>query len=97
MHLSTQWVHGQLWVESFDPKTRTCLFSEYKQGKPVAEGAVTFTNCRTGLGGPMMRPTMDRGMMRPDMPPRPGRVRPNAGQSLPQTEQSAPVAPPAQD
>lgn len=111
LHVSAQWVDGQLWVESFDPRTRTCSFSEYKDGKPVESKAVTFTNCHTSLGGSMMRPMMDRRMMpgregmmmRPDMPPRPGRVRPNAAQppavpQPPQSEQPAPepVAPPAQ-
>ena len=82
LHVSAQWVDGQLWVESFDPKTRSCSFSEYRDGKPVESKTVTFTNCRTGLGGPMMRPAMERRMMpgregmmmRPDMPPRPGRA-----------------------
>lgn len=109
LHVSAQWVDGQLWVENFDPKTRTCTFSEYKDGKPVEAKTVTLTNCRTGLGGPMMRPMMERHMMqgregmmmRPDMPPRPGRVHPNTAQPpvapSSQDEQPAmPVAPPAQ-
>ena len=109
LHLGSQWVDGQLWVESFDPQTRTCSFSEYRKGKPVESSTVTFTKCRTGLGGPAMRPMMDRqmmerrmeqgGAMRPNMPPRPGRVRPNAEQPpvtpTPQSE-PAPVAPPPQ-
>lgn len=109
LHVSAQWVDGQLWVESFDPRTRVCSFSQYRDGKPVENKTVTFTNCRTGLGGPMMRPMMERRMMpgregmmmRPDMPPRPGRVHPNAEQS-PMTPppaaqpEPAPVAPPAQ-
>jgi hypothetical protein len=110
LHVSAQWVDGQLWVESFEPHTRVCLFSQYRDGKPVESKTVTFTNCRTGLGGPMMRPAMERRMMpgregmmmRPDMPPRPGRVHPSATQppvaQPPQSEQPAPaaVAPPAQ-
>lgn len=109
LHVAAQWVDGQLWVESFDPATRVCSFSQYRDGKPVENKTVTFTNCRTGLGGPAMRPMMDRqmmerrmeqgGAMRPNMPPRPGRVRPNAEQPpvtpTPQSE-PAPVAPPPQ-
>ncbi|MEZ5436383.1 MAG: hypothetical protein R3E67_07710 [Pseudomonadales bacterium] len=109
LHLGSQWVDGQLWVESFDPQTRTCSFSEYRKGKPVESSTVTFTKCRTGLGGPAMRPMMDRqmmerrmeqgGMMRPNMPPRPGRARPDAAHpaaSQAPVEQPAPVAPPPQ-
>ncbi|HNE26992.1 MAG TPA: hypothetical protein PKZ68_00375 [Pseudomonadales bacterium] len=109
LHVAAQWVDGQLWVESFDPATRVCSFSQYRDGKPVENKTVTFTNCRTGLGGPMMRPMMERRqmpgregmMMRPDMPPHPGRVRPNTEQppmTPPPAAQSepAPVAPPPQ-
>ncbi|MEZ5538512.1 MAG: hypothetical protein R3E63_00850 [Pseudomonadales bacterium] len=109
LHLGTQWVDGQLWVESFDPKTQTCLFSAYKNGKAVEGKTVTLNNCRTGLGGPMMRPSMERrmkmnpnagGMMHPNMPQRPGRMHPHAMPQAPATggqpEQPS-VAPPAQD
>lgn len=119
LHVSTQWVDGQLWVESFDPKSHTCFFSEYKDGRAVESKTITLNNCRTGLGGPMIRPAMERrmmmeqgGMMRPNMPPRPGRVQPPramqqpappaAGgqpQPVPQAAPAPtapPVAPPAQ-
>ena len=71
IHLGAQWVDGALWVESFDPKSATCTFSEYYAGKIVEETTITFKNCRTGLGGPMVRPTLQGGM-----PGRPGVNRP---------------------
>jgi hypothetical protein len=71
IHLGAQWVDGALWVESFDPKSATCTFSEYYAGKIVEETTITFKNCRTGLGGPMVRPALQGGM-----PGRPGVNRP---------------------
>ena len=40
IHLGAQWVDGALWVESFDPKSATCTFSEYYAGKIVEETAI---------------------------------------------------------
>ena len=95
MHIGAQWVGGKLWVESFDPKAVTCEFSEYKDGKVVAASTITFKNCRTGLGGPMMRPSMQGGMpSRPAMN-RPGMSHPgmNRPGMPPATGSDAPVAP----
>ena len=109
IHVGAQWVGGSLWVESFDPKTAICEFSEYKGGKIVEGSAITFKNCRTGLGGPIMRPMMPGGVKgqpstrRPEMNHpsmnRPGMNRPEMtrpGMNQPDTptaDQTAPVAP----
>jgi hypothetical protein len=105
IHVGAQWAGGSLWVESFDPKTTTCEFSEYKDGKVVEASTITFKNCRTGLGGPMVRPSMPNmqgrpamnrpgmshpGMNRPGMPPAAGQP-PSTGSEAP-----TPVAPPPQ-
>ena len=107
VHVGAQWAGGSLWVESFDPRTATCEFSEYKGGKIVEDSTITFKNCRTGLGGPMMRPMMpgaaqgQPGVRRPDMG-RPGMNRPEMNRpgvnqpnqpELPAAGQAAPVAP----
>lgn len=76
IHLGAQWAGNELWVESFDPKTATCTFSQYQNGKVVEASTITFKNCRAGAaGGPMMRPMMQ------GMPGRPGMNRPGMNRS----------------
>jgi hypothetical protein len=70
IHLSSQWAGSELWIESLDPKTSTCLFSQYQDGKVVEASTITLKNCRTGAGG-MMRPNM------PSMMPQMQQNRPN--------------------
>lgn len=43
-HISTTWKDNNLWVENYDPKTNTCIFSEYSKGS-VLEGRVFIKNC----------------------------------------------------
>lgn len=74
IHLGAQWADGELWIETLDPKTATCTFSQYKDGKAVEATAITLKNCKAGMPMPMMRPTMPPGMQggRPGMMQRPG-------------------------
>lgn len=37
LHLGSQWVDGQLWVESFDPATRACSFRSCRQSATGGE------------------------------------------------------------
>ena len=43
-HLATTWKDDNLWIENYDPKTNTCIFSEYSKGN-MLQGKVTITNC----------------------------------------------------
>lgn len=80
IHVGAQWVGEELWIESLDPKTGTCTFSQYKDNKPVEASTITLKNCKvSAMGGPMMRPGMPgrpEMMGRPGMPPRPGMMPP---------------------
>jgi hypothetical protein len=44
MHLNSTWKDENLWIENYDPKTNTCIFSEYSKGA-LLEGKVTIKNC----------------------------------------------------
>jgi hypothetical protein len=44
MHIQATWKDDNLWVENYDPKTNTCIFSEYSKGN-LLEGRVTVKNC----------------------------------------------------
>ncbi len=48
-HITTTWKDDHLWVENYDPKTNTCIFSEYSKGN-LLQGKVTIKNCN-----PLMR------------------------------------------
>jgi len=43
-HVATTWKDDNLWIENYDPKTNTCLFSEYSRGN-LLQGRVTIKNC----------------------------------------------------
>jgi len=44
LHLTATWKDDNLWVENYDPKTNTCIFSEYSKGN-MLQGRVTIKNC----------------------------------------------------
>ncbi len=44
MHMQATWKDDNLWIENYDPKTNTCIFSEYSKGS-LLEGRVTIKNC----------------------------------------------------
>lgn len=44
MHIQATWKDDNLWVENYDPKNNTCIFSEYSKGN-LLEGRVTIKNC----------------------------------------------------
>lgn len=43
-HIGATWKDDHLWVENYDPKTNTCIFSEYSKGN-LLQGKVTIKNC----------------------------------------------------
>ena len=43
-HLGATWKDDNLWIENYDPKTNTCIFSEYSRGN-LLQGRVTIKNC----------------------------------------------------
>lgn len=43
-HLAATWKDDNLWIENYDPKTNTCIFSEFSKGN-MLQGKVTITNC----------------------------------------------------
>jgi hypothetical protein len=43
-HLGSTWKDDNLWIESYDPKTNNCIFSEYSKGN-LLQGKVTLKNC----------------------------------------------------
>lgn len=49
-HIGATWKDDHLWVENYDPKTKTCVFSEYSKGN-LLQGKVTIKNCNPILGG----------------------------------------------
>lgn len=51
-HIHATWKQDNLWIENYDPKTNTCIFSEYSRGN-MLEGRVKVKNCdplQTGNG-----------------------------------------------
>jgi hypothetical protein len=44
MHLFTTWKDNHLWIENYDPKSNTCIFSEYSKGH-LLQGQVVIKNC----------------------------------------------------
>ena len=43
-HLGATWKDENLWIENYDPKTNTCIFSEYSKGN-LLQGKVTIKDC----------------------------------------------------
>ena len=43
-HVLSTWKDDNLWVESYDPETNTCVFTEYSKGN-MLQGKVTIKNC----------------------------------------------------
>ena len=44
LHIAATWKDDNLWVESYDPATNTCVFSEYSKGN-LLQGKVTIKDC----------------------------------------------------
>ena len=51
-HIGATWKDDNLWVENYDPKTNSCIFSEYSKGN-MLQGKVTIKNCNPLLPGPI--------------------------------------------
>lgn len=43
-HIAATWKQDNLWIENYDPRTNTCIFSEYSRGN-VLEGQVRIKDC----------------------------------------------------
>ncbi len=43
-HLGATWKDDNMWIENYDPKTNTCIFSEYAKGN-LLQGKVSIKNC----------------------------------------------------
>jgi len=43
-HITATWKDENLWIENYDPKSNTCIFSEYSKGN-LLQGKVTIKNC----------------------------------------------------
>jgi hypothetical protein len=43
-HVTTTWKDDNLWIENYDPRTNTCIFSEYSRGN-LLQGRVVIKNC----------------------------------------------------
>ena len=49
-HIGSTWKDDNLWIETYDPKTNTCIFSEYSKGN-MLEGKVIIKNCNPLIPG----------------------------------------------
>lgn len=43
-HIGITWKDDNMWIENYDPKTNTCIFSEYSKGN-LLQGRVVIKNC----------------------------------------------------
>jgi hypothetical protein len=55
-HIAATWKDDNLWVENYDPKSNTCIFTEYSRGN-LLQGRVLIKDCNPlalwlGTGGP---------------------------------------------
>ena len=55
-HIAATWKDDNLWVENYDPKSNTCVFTEYSRGN-LLQGRVVIKDCNPlalwlGKGGP---------------------------------------------
>jgi hypothetical protein len=44
LHIGVTWKDDNMWIENYDPKTNTCIFSEYSKGN-LLQGRVIIKNC----------------------------------------------------
>lgn len=51
MHMGATWKDDNLWIETYDPATNTCIFSEYSKGN-MLEGRVIIKNCNPVMPRP---------------------------------------------
>lgn len=45
VHLGSTWKDDNLWIETYNPETRTCHFREFSKGN-LLQGRVNINNCR---------------------------------------------------
>ena len=45
IHLGSTWKDDNLWIESYVPKTKECVFQEYSRGN-LLQGRVLIKNCQ---------------------------------------------------
>ena len=50
-HIMATWKDDNLWVENFDPRTNSCIFSEYSRGN-LLQGQVVIKNCNPIASSP---------------------------------------------
>ncbi len=43
-HMGATWKDDNLWIQNYDPKNNSCVFSEYSKGN-LLQGKVTVKNC----------------------------------------------------
>jgi len=43
-HIGVTWKDDNMWIENYDPKTNTCIFSAYSRGN-LLQGRVFIKNC----------------------------------------------------
>ncbi len=43
-HMGATWKDDNLWIQNYDPKNNSCIFSEYSKGN-LLQGKVTLKNC----------------------------------------------------
>ena len=48
IHMGITWKEDNMWIETYDPATNTCVFTEYSKGN-VLQGRVFIRNCNPML------------------------------------------------
>lgn len=48
IHMGITWKEDNMWIETYDPGTNTCIFTEYSRGN-VLQGRVFIKNCNPML------------------------------------------------
>ena len=48
IHMGITWKEDNMWIETYDPSTNTCIFTEYSRGN-VLQGRVYIKNCNPML------------------------------------------------
>lgn len=54
-HLQVTWKDDNLWVENYDPKSNSCIFSEYSRGN-LLQGRVVIKDCNPLMPGATIQP-----------------------------------------